>query len=87
MNSVAYLKPTTEAPQGDVSTLARLHVSLTAALHPGYIVTGGQDSIINIWEIGTNRDEPLYTLLGHSDNVCALHVGVDGTIISGSWDK
>lgn len=29
----------------------------------------------------------MYTLLGHSDNVCALHIGVDGTIISGSWDK
>jgi phospholipase A-2-activating protein len=88
VNSVAYLKPTTEAPQGEsVSTLARPHISLTAVLHPGYIVTGGQDSIINIWAIGTSRDEPLYTLLGHSDNVCALHVGVDGTIISGSWDK
>jgi phospholipase A-2-activating protein len=57
------------------------------ALHVGYIVTGGQDSIINIWEIGQSREEPLYTLLGHSDNVCALHVGGDGTIISGSWDK
>jgi phospholipase A-2-activating protein len=57
------------------------------ALHAGYIVTGGQDSIINIWEIGQSREEPLYTLLGHSDNVCALHVGGDGTIISGSWDK
>jgi len=88
VNSVAYLKPTTEAPQGEgIYALARLHVSLTAVLHPGYIVAGGQDSIINIWAIGTNRDEPLYTLLGHSDNVCALDVGVDGTIISGSWDK
>lgn len=48
---------------------------------------GGQDSIINIWAIGPSQEEPLYTLLGHSDNVCALHVGGDGTIISGSWDK
>jgi phospholipase A-2-activating protein len=55
--------------------------------HTGYIVTGGQDSIINIWAIGQSSGEPLYTLLGHSDNVCALHVGRDGTIISGSWDK
>jgi WD40 repeat protein len=60
---------------------------LTAAQYAGYIVTGGQDSIINIWEIGQSREEPLFTLLGHSDNVCALHVGGDGTIISGSWDK
>ncbi|KAI9466370.1 WD40-repeat-containing domain protein [Lactarius psammicola] len=68
INSVAYLPPTPEAPQG-------------------YIVTGGQDSIINIWSIEPSREEPLYTLLGHSDNVCALHVGGDSTIISGSWDK
>ncbi|KAI0256861.1 WD40-repeat-containing domain protein [Lactifluus subvellereus] len=68
INSVAYLSPTPEAPQG-------------------YIVTGGQDSIVNVWTIRPSREEPLYTLLGHSDNVCALHVGGDGTIISGSWDK
>jgi phospholipase A-2-activating protein len=55
--------------------------------HLGYIVTGGQDSIINIWAIGPSPGEPLYTLLGHSDNVCALHVGGNGTIVSGSWDK
>ncbi|KAI0306420.1 phospholipase A-2-activating protein [Multifurca ochricompacta] len=53
----------------------------------GYIVTGSQDSTINIWAIEPTREEPLYTLLGHSENVCALHVGGDGTIISGSWDK
>ncbi|KAI9446298.1 WD40-repeat-containing domain protein [Lactarius indigo] len=68
INSVAYIPPTPEAPQG-------------------YIVTGGQDSIINIWSIEPGREEPLYTLLGHSDNVCALHVGGNGTIISGSWDR
>ena len=57
------------------------------AQYAGYIVTGGQDSIINIWDVGQSREEPLFSLLGHSDNVCALHVGGDGTIISGSWDK
>ncbi|KAH9996848.1 phospholipase A-2-activating protein [Russula vinacea] len=40
----------------------------------GYIVTGGQDSIINIWGVGQSREEPLFSLLGHSDNVW-------------SWDK
>jgi phospholipase A-2-activating protein len=68
INSVAYLPPTPETPQG-------------------YIVTGGQDSVINIWSIEPSREEPLYTLLGHSDNVCALHVGGDSTVVSGSWDK
>jgi WD40 repeat protein len=67
--------------------LTRARTSHTEVPHLGYIVTGGQDSIVNIWPIGPSREEPLYTLLGHSDNVCALHVGGDGTIISGSWDK
>jgi phospholipase A-2-activating protein len=67
--------------------LAGLRAPLTMPLHPGYIVTGGQDSIINIWGVGQSREEPLFSLLGHSDNVCALHIGGDGTIISGSWDK
>lgn len=53
----------------------------------GYIVTGGQDSVINIWDIGQSQEEPLCSLLGHSDNVCSLHVSGDGSIISGSWDK
>lgn len=67
--------------------LARAQTPLNQVPYPGYIVTGGQDSIINIWSIEPSREEPLYTLLGHSDNVCALHVSGDGTIISGSWDK
>ena len=57
------------------------------AKYTGYIVTGGQDSIINIWDIGQSQEEPLISLLGHSDNVCALHVGEGGSIVSGSWDK
>jgi WD40 repeat protein len=67
--------------------LARKRATYNEVLLSGHIVTGGQDSIINIWTIGQSREEPLYTLLGHSDNVCALHVAGDGTIISGSWDK
>jgi WD40 repeat protein len=88
INSVAYLPPTPEAPHGkDHHMLTRARTSLNEVPHPGYIVTGGQDSIINIWSIEPSREEPLYTLLGHSDNVCALHASGDGTIISGSWDK
>ncbi|KAI0273434.1 phospholipase A-2-activating protein [Gloeopeniophorella convolvens] len=68
INSVAYLPPSLDAPQG-------------------YIVTGGQDSIINVWPIEPSRAEPSYTLLGHADNICALHAREDGTVVSGSWDK
>lgn len=34
-----------------------------------------------------NKEDPEYSLVGHTDNVCAIHVGPAGVIISGSWDK
>jgi len=54
----------------------------------GLIVSGGQDQLINAFD-PTNPDAPLYTLVGHSGNVCALAVeaGTEDTLISGSWDK
>ena len=53
----------------------------------GYAVTGGQDTVINIFALPSAKGEPNFSLLGHTDNVCALHTAEDGTIISGSWDK
>ncbi|KAG1727924.1 WD40-repeat-containing domain protein [Suillus paluster] len=54
----------------------------------GYAVVGGQDMVINIFALGSaQKEDPEYSLVGHTDNVCALHVGQSGTIISGSWDK
>ncbi|KAF8197500.1 phospholipase A-2-activating protein [Pholiota molesta] len=53
----------------------------------GYVVTGGQDSVINIFNLATPKDDPDFCLLGHLDNVCTLDVTPGGTIISGSWDK
>ncbi|UZJ52884.1 hypothetical protein CBS101457_002204 [Exobasidium rhododendri] len=60
-------------------------------------LTGGQDRMINAYEIPpassskatTTALHPNYTLLGHDDNVCALDVfdGPNGYIVSGSWDK
>ncbi|CCG84657.1 protein of unknown function [Taphrina deformans PYCC 5710] len=49
-----------------------------------HIISGGQDSVINVVKTGTA--EPVFTLLGHTSNVCALDVCPDGSIISGSWD-
>jgi len=54
---------------------------------PGFAITGGQDYIINIWEIGGSAELPRYSLLGHTDNVCALNATADATVISGSWDR
>ncbi|KAF9970764.1 hypothetical protein BGZ73_006474 [Actinomortierella ambigua] len=55
--------------------------------HPnGLIVTGGSDKLIHIWD-PENASDPLYTLVGHNDNVCSLYADASGHIVSGSWDK
>ncbi|KAH9852688.1 phospholipase A-2-activating protein [Lenzites betulinus] len=53
----------------------------------GYAVTGGQDTVINVFALPSTKGEPNFSLLGHTENVCALHTAEDGTIISGSWDS
>ncbi|KAN0077151.1 WD40-repeat-containing domain protein [Tylopilus felleus] len=60
----------------------------TADAPQGYAAVGGQDMVINVFVLdSTNKEEPEYSLIGHTDNVCALHVGPAGIIISGSWDR
>lgn len=91
VSSVAYIPPTSEAPQGPSSIYASFLSSFQLTNHfvdnlLGYTVTGGQDSVINVYNIAKGRDEPDRTLLGHKQNVCALQVHEDGTLISGSWD-
>ena len=51
------------------------------------MVTGTQDGLVNVFSLASGRAEPSFTLIGHSQNVSALHALPDGTIISGSWDK
>ena len=53
----------------------------------GYAVTGGQDTVINVFSLDSQKDDPDFSLLGHTENVCALDVTPAGAIISGSWDK
>ncbi|KAF8965289.1 phospholipase A-2-activating protein [Flammula alnicola] len=53
----------------------------------GYAVTGGQDAVVNVFNLDKPRDDPDFCLLGHLDNICTLDVTPGGTIISGSWDK
>ncbi|KAH7908765.1 WD40-repeat-containing domain protein [Hygrophoropsis aurantiaca] len=54
----------------------------------GYAVVGGQDMVINIFALDSpNKEDPQYSLVGHTDNICALNVTPLGIIISGSWDK
>ncbi|CAG8524432.1 17428_t:CDS:10 [Racocetra fulgida] len=55
--------------------------------HPaGLVISGSSDKTINVFDI-QNPQEPVYSLIGHSDNVCALDVTPSGFIASGSWDK
>ncbi|KAK7038158.1 phospholipase A-2-activating protein [Favolaschia claudopus] len=53
----------------------------------GYAVTGDQDGIINVYSLEPTKDDPDYTLLGHSNNVCGLRTTPGGSIISCSWDS
>lgn len=36
----------------------------------GYAVTAGQESVINVFNLATPKDDPDFCLLGHLDNVC-----------------
>ncbi|KAJ3052219.1 hypothetical protein HK097_006687 [Rhizophlyctis rosea] len=54
--------------------------------HPnGLIVSGGADKIIYAFD-PLDPSTPLYSLIGHDNNVCALTAGINGDVISGSWD-
>ncbi|KAF9246383.1 WD40-repeat-containing domain protein [Melanogaster broomeanus] len=47
----------------------------TADAPQGYAVTGGQDMVINIFALdSSNKEDPDYSLIGHTDNVCVIHV-------------
>eukprot|EP01114_Cavostelium_apophysatum_P016670 TRINITY_DN4790_c0_g1_i2.p1 TRINITY_DN4790_c0_g1~~TRINITY_DN4790_c0_g1_i2.p1 ORF type:complete len:734 (+),score=122.97 TRINITY_DN4790_c0_g1_i2:70-2271(+) len=49
------------------------------------IASGGNDKIINIWDLKTGS--PILTLIGHEDAVVSISTAADGSLISGSWDK
>ncbi|KAF8623553.1 hypothetical protein AX15_006324 [Amanita polypyramis BW_CC] len=66
---------------------ATVYIAPTPGVPKGYAVTGGQDTVINVFSLSSSKEDPEFTLVGHSDNVCALATAADGTIISGSWDK
>lgn len=52
----------------------------------GLVASGGSDRMVYVYE-PTDTKEALYTLVGHSENVCCLTTSPGGDIISGSWDK
>ena len=52
-----------------------------------WVVSGGSDALITLHDLASSDADAKLTLVGHEWNVCALDVGQDGTIVSGSWDK
>ncbi|KAJ3342969.1 hypothetical protein HDU83_005865 [Entophlyctis luteolus] len=53
----------------------------------GLIASGSADKSILVFE-PSRENEPVFMLVGHTDNVCALALDpLSGAIISGSWDK
>ncbi|KAJ3129987.1 hypothetical protein HK098_007253 [Nowakowskiella sp. JEL0407] len=57
----------------------------------GLLVSGSSDKTINVYDLTSPGTEPIYSLLGHTDNVNTLAVDDSNpespVIISGSWDK
>ncbi|RCH97968.1 hypothetical protein CU097_010782 [Rhizopus azygosporus] len=56
------------------------------AFPEGLIVSSGSDKFINVYQLNQPA-EPLYTLIGHTENVTTLKTTPSGYIVSGSWDK
>ncbi|KAF7329301.1 Phospholipase A-2-activating protein [Mycena kentingensis (nom. inval.)] len=76
----------------DSTAIVTRFVNAVAYLPPtpeapkGYAVTGDQDGIINVYSLDPAKDDPKYTLLGHSANICGLRTTPGGQIVSCSWD-
>ncbi|KAG8963418.1 hypothetical protein FRC03_003007 [Tulasnella sp. 419] len=83
----ATFSPTTVYHPSSRFVNAVAYLQPTPEAPQGYLVTGSQDGIINVYTLGTEQQEPSYTLLGHAHNVCALSTTASGTIVSGSWDQ
>ncbi|KAL1310723.1 hypothetical protein AAFC00_000978 [Neodothiora populina] len=68
-----------------VNSLAFIPPSATYS--EGLIVSAGKDTIIDVRPPGrAPSDNAERMLLGHANNICALDVAPNGTIVSGGWD-
>jgi len=76
------------ASHGSAFINSLTYVPPSSAFPEGLIVSGGNDTIVEVRQPGHNpQDNAEALLLGHSMNVCALDASEDGrTIISGAWD-
>ncbi|CAJ0765247.1 24835_t:CDS:2, partial [Entrophospora sp. SA101] len=61
------------------------NIIISASRDQRLIVSGSSDKTINVFD-AENAGEPIYSLIGHSGNICTLEVTPSNHIISGSWD-
>ncbi|KAJ3122418.1 hypothetical protein HK100_012016 [Physocladia obscura] len=67
---------------------AVVFVPPTPEFPQGLIASGSADKTILVFDAASPADaEPIFMLVGHSDNVCALAFDASGVLISGSWDR
>ncbi|KAG6889830.1 hypothetical protein C0995_014307 [Termitomyces sp. Mi166 len=93
--AIYWQKPSPVAPFAPASVLRAgsryinsvAYIAPTSDAPKGYAVTGGQDTVINVFRLDAPREDPDFSLLGHTENVCVLDVTPGGAIISGSWDR
>ena len=45
-------------------------VALAFGITIGYMLTGGAETIINVYPLDSPSNEPKYALIGHKENVC-----------------
>jgi phospholipase A-2-activating protein len=88
VNALASLPPSPEHPKGKLRCVLAFHKQSVEyqLISIGLIVSSGSDKTINVYDVEQPGD-PVYTLVGHTENVCSLSVTPSGDIISGSWDK
>ncbi|KAG6909638.1 hypothetical protein DXG01_016420 [Tephrocybe rancida] len=75
--AISWQKPSPDAPFAPVSVLKAgsryvnsvTYIAPTPDAPNGYAVTGGQDTVINVFRLDAPRDDPDFSLLGHTDNV------------------
>ncbi|KAI9007771.1 WD40-repeat-containing domain protein [Hyaloraphidium curvatum] len=53
----------------------------------GLLLSAGKDKIIYATDPASKSKEPLFSMIGHTENVCALALTPSGHVVSGSWDK
>ena len=92
VNAVAFVPPSQLYPEGKGSfffLLSSCPFFLQLLLWIGLLVSGGRENIIYA-HAPSNPAVPVYTMIGHTENICSLAIA--GTpeaplILSGSWDK